>query len=53
VFPRLSRLVRAPSTLVYPFEEIAATVSGITWTHRNGKSAVRYLPETTGASCFC
>jgi enediyne biosynthesis protein E4 len=51
VFSRLSRLSRAQSMLVYPFEEIPAKVSGITWTHTNGKSAVKYLPETTGAGC--
>jgi enediyne biosynthesis protein E4 len=36
---------------IYPFEEVPATVSGITWVHRNGASAEKYLPETTGAGC--
>src|SRR6202522_3534507 len=35
----------------YPFEEIPAAVSRITWTHTNGKSVEKYLPETTGAGC--
>jgi hypothetical protein len=35
----------------YPFEEIPALQSGITWTHTAGKSPQKYLPETTGAGC--
>ncbi len=34
-----------------PFEEIPAERSGIRWRHRNGKSAEKYLPESTGAGC--
>ena len=30
------------------FEEIPATVSGITWVHENAMSPERYLPETMG-----
>jgi len=30
------------------FEEIAPSISGITWTHQNAMSANRYLPETMG-----
>ena len=30
------------------FEEIPATISGMTWTHQNAMSANRYLPETMG-----
>src|SRR5688572_7509957 len=30
------------------FEEIPASVSGITWMHENAMSAQRYLPETMG-----
>src|SRR5204863_5709274 len=33
------------------FEEIAASRSGITWQHVNGRSPEYYLPETTGAGC--
>jgi len=46
VLPGLARLSRALPTPVYPFEEIPAAVSGITFTHTNGKSAEKYLPET-------
>ena len=46
-----SRLARALPGSIYPFEEIPPSASGITWTHTNGKSAERYLPETTGAGC--
>jgi len=35
----------------YPFEEISAERSGIRWRHSNGKSAEKYLPESTGAGC--
>jgi hypothetical protein len=43
--------LQSRSATVYPFEEIPAAVSGISWTHVNGKSAQKYLPETTGAGC--
>ncbi|PYS60590.1 MAG: CRTAC1 family protein [Acidobacteria bacterium] len=33
------------------FEQILPSVSGITWVHRNGRSAEMFLPETTGAGC--
>jgi enediyne biosynthesis protein E4 len=48
-FARLAGALALPPP--YPFEEIPAAVSGITWTHSNGKSAEKYLPETTGAGC--
>jgi hypothetical protein len=35
----------------YPFEEVLPSASRITWTHTAGKSAQKYLPETTGAGC--
>jgi enediyne biosynthesis protein E4 len=35
----------------YDFEEVPALKSGITWTHTAGKSAMKYLPETSGAGC--
>ena len=41
-------LANAP---VYPFEEVPASASEITWVHTAGKSAEKYLPETTGAGC--
>jgi enediyne biosynthesis protein E4 len=46
----LSRVYALPDP-IYPFEEIPSAASGITWVHTNGKSAERYLPETTGAGC--
>ncbi len=33
------------------FEEIPASTSGISWVHTAGKSANKYLPETSGAGC--
>ncbi len=39
------------STPVYPFEEVPPSASHITWVHTAGKSAEKYLPETTGAGC--
>jgi enediyne biosynthesis protein E4 len=33
------------------FEEVPSSVSGIKWTHTAGKSAEKYLPETSGAGC--
>src|SRR5688500_14141650 len=33
------------------FHEVAASVSGITWTHDNAMSPERHLPETVGAGC--
>jgi hypothetical protein len=35
----------------YPFEEVLPSSSGIDWIHTNGKSAAKFLPETTGAGC--
>ncbi len=35
----------------YPFEEVPASRSGITWVHTAGKSAAKHLPETSGAGC--
>jgi len=33
------------------FEEIAANISGINWTHVSGRSPMAHLPETVGAGC--
>ena len=33
------------------FEEVSPSQSGITWKHTAGKSAEKYLPETSGAGC--
>jgi len=35
----------------YPFEEVPAGSSRISWVHTAGKSPEKYLPETTGAGC--
>ena len=35
----------------YPFSEVPASASGITWRHTAGLSAQKYLPESTGAGC--
>jgi hypothetical protein len=47
----MTRLVRALPDPISPFEEIPPAMSGITWVHSAGKSAARYLPETTGSGC--
>ena len=45
-------LLRAASpTVPLAFEEIPPTKSGIAWVHTAGKSAEKYLPETSGAGC--
>lgn len=33
------------------FTEVPPSMSGITWSHVNGRSPSYYLPETTGAGC--
>jgi hypothetical protein len=33
------------------FEEISASISGISWTHVSGRSPMAHLPETVGAGC--
>jgi len=50
-FRSLSRVGWALPADVYPFEEVLSSASGITWKHTAGKSAEKYLPETTGAGC--
>src|SRR5467141_737370 len=47
----MTRPVRALPDPISPFEEIPPAMSGITWVHSAGKSAARYLPETTGPGC--
>jgi enediyne biosynthesis protein E4 len=47
--PALSRFAYAAAA--YPFEEVPASSSHISWVHTAGKSPQKYLPETTGAGC--
>jgi hypothetical protein len=49
--PRLLPLLGATSPTLPAFEEILAAKSGIHWVHTAGKSAEKYLPETSGAGC--
>ncbi|MFL6304893.1 MAG: CRTAC1 family protein [Candidatus Sulfotelmatobacter sp.] len=44
----LPKVLAAPA---YPFEEVPPSASKISWVHTAGKSAEKYLPETTGAGC--
>ncbi|MGB6458896.1 MAG: CRTAC1 family protein [Candidatus Acidiferrum sp.] len=48
--PRILGALPIPAS-EFPFEQVPASASGITWRHINGKSAEKYLPETTGAGC--
>src|SRR6202521_1705891 len=41
----------SPEPTQFPFEEVPREKSGIRWTHSNGKSPEKYLPESTGAGC--
>ena len=50
-FGHLPLLGAAAPGSQYPFEEVAASRSGITWVHTAGKSAEKHLPETSGAGC--
>ncbi len=50
-FAGLSRIAHALPNPVYPFDEIPPAMSGIRWVHTAGKSAQRFLPETTGPGC--
>jgi len=47
----LTRFLPAIAQPQYPFAEVPASVSGITWKHTAGHSSQKYLPETTGAGC--
>ena len=49
--PLVPRWDAAAESLAYPFSEVSATASGITWTHTAGLSPEKYLPESTGAGC--
>jgi hypothetical protein len=45
------RMAGALPPAEFPFEQVPASGSGISWRHVNGKSPEKYLPETTGAGC--
>ncbi len=40
-----------PEKSLSDFEEIPASVSGISWVHVNGRSPMAHLPETVGPGC--
>jgi len=48
-FSRAVSVAAAPPR--YPFDEVPAAASGIAWVHTAGKSANKFLPETSGAGC--
>jgi enediyne biosynthesis protein E4 len=48
-FPQMARAAFPSGE--FPFEQVPASASGISWRHSSGKSAAKYLPETTGAGC--
>jgi enediyne biosynthesis protein E4 len=41
----------AAATALSTFEEVPASKSGINWVHNAGRSAEKYLPESSGAGC--
>src|SRR5450432_1083143 len=47
----LPRLARAADTPSYPFSEVPASTSGISFVHTAGLSSEKYLPQSTGAGC--
>jgi hypothetical protein len=51
VLPAASRLISAADSAPYPFSEVPASTSGITFVHTAGLSPEKYLPESTGAGC--
>lgn len=48
---RASLLGRAAPPATYTFEEVPPSKSGIRWVHSAGRSAEKYLPESSGAGC--
>ena len=48
---QLSKLAAALPDPTYPFVEVPPTSSGIRWAHTAGKSALKHLPEISGAGC--
>ncbi len=50
-YPALARVAAAADSPSYPFSDVPASVSGITFTHTAGLSPEKYLPQSTGAGC--
>src|SRR5262252_401682 len=48
---QLSRFAHALPGPTYPFVEVPPSSSKITWVHNAGKSALKHLPEISGAGC--
>jgi hypothetical protein len=51
VLPAVSHFAAAADSIAYPFSEVSASTSGITFVHTAGLSPEKYLPESTGAGC--
>jgi enediyne biosynthesis protein E4 len=51
VLPVVSRFAATADSTPYPFSELPASASGITFVHTAGISPEKYLPESTGAGC--
>ncbi len=51
LLPSVSRFALAADPVSYPFSQIPASASGITWVHTAGLSPEKYLPESTGPGC--
>ena len=48
---QLSKFAGALPVPAYPFVEVPPSSSGIKWVHTAGKSALKHLPEISGAGC--
>jgi hypothetical protein len=48
---QLSGVAAALPSPDYPFVEVPPSASKITWVHNAGKSALKHLPEISGAGC--
>src|SRR3954464_14774780 len=45
------RSLTLPEARPFPFEDVPPEKSGIRWAHTSGKSAEKYLPESSGPGC--
>ena len=48
---QFSRFAHALPSPEFPFVEVPPAASKITWAHTAGKSALKHLPEISGAGC--